>query len=513
MENNEVIALGLDENERKLYKCPECGDTIKINKSSFNGVCKSCGLTLVDYVPTPHQKAFHESNATYKLNMGGYGTGKTTSSAAEIARHMMTVPNGRTLLTSATLNLVKDAVLPEILKFIPKQKIKSIKKVPTEIHLINGHELLVYASDDEEKLRSLNLTAFYIEEASNLDYKIFTQLRARLRNTAAVRFDEEGNVVEDLRMGIISSNPEQGWLLDEFLLMCNKIHHSEHVDVEEYHKLNKEKNPEFEAFLSSSFDNPYLPRGWVESLIQGNSQNWVNQYIYCSLGVTEGAVYPEFLECLVDDFPIPKHWKRIAGFDKGFAHPTTMIIGAIDPTDGTIYFHTEYSVAHQPIPYHAEMVKTMIKGYDLLFPIQADPSIRNKNDHDGRSYQDLFYAHSGIWLDLAENSIDAGIERVRTYMNVGKIKFFRSLVNLKEEMVKYVYKEGKEKPIEVGDDLVDALRYAIMALPENPNDFNPSTYRGLGGINDFWETGKEEETLDSSNIFIAKDWWQNERDK
>lgn len=509
---NQIKFIELDSRGNKIYECPHCKDEVKVLRDSFNGTCKSCKGVIIDYVPTPHQEEFHRSNATYKLNMGGYGTGKTTSSAAEIARHMFAVPNGRTLLTSATLNLVKDAVLPEIMKFIPRQWIQDITKVPTMVRLTNGHELIVYASNDEEKLRSLNLTAFYMEEASNLDYAIFTQLRSRLRNNAAIVKDKEGNVIDDLRTGIISSNPEQGWLMDEFLLRCNKIHHSEHVDVAEYHKLNKEKNKEFEAFLSSSFDNPHLPRGWVQSLTQGNSDAWVAQYIYCSLGVTDGAVYPEFIDNMVDDFPIPPTWKRIVGFDKGFAHPTTLIMGAVDPNTSIIYFYKEYSEANMPLPYHAKNVKEMLKGIPLLYPPQADPSIVNRSDHDGRSYQDLFYAHSGIWLELANNSIDAGIERVRTYMNLGKIKFFKSLHKLKDEMVKYVYKEGKDKPVDVGDDLVDALRYAVMALPENPNDFNTTTYKGLGGLADFWDFKEtKEEQLESSGIFIAKEWYNNER--
>ena len=84
--------------------------------------------------------------------------------------------------------------------------------------MTNRHEIIVYASDDEEKIRSLNLTAFWIVEASGVDYKIFTQLQTRLRNRAAVIKNREGYEVEHKFMGIVESNPEEGKRIKFYLL-------------------------------------------------------------------------------------------------------------------------------------------------------------------------------------------------------------------------------------------------------------------------------------------------------
>ena len=85
-------------------------------------------------------------------------------------------------------------------------------------HLTNGHEIIVYASDNEEKIRSLNLTAFWIVEASGVDYKIFTQLQTRLRNRAAIVKDSQGYEIEHRFMGIVESNPEEGKRIKFYLL-------------------------------------------------------------------------------------------------------------------------------------------------------------------------------------------------------------------------------------------------------------------------------------------------------
>lgn len=475
--NQPLKPLGFDSTENRLYECPVCKDTVTVEKEVFFGRCKACQATIIDYLPQDHQKEFHRSGALYRLLMGGYGTGKTTMCVAEVAQHVLSVPRGRTLITAQKLQQVEDAILPELERFIAPWFLLQKKLKPTPYYkLKNGHEIIVYASNDEEKLRSLNLTMFYMEEASGIDYSVFVQLQARLRNTAAVFKDRYGRITQDLRNGIISSNPEQGWLVDNFLLYANKIYASDSVDIKAYTRLRKKPEPFYEAFLSSTRDNKYLPAGYIQSLTAGKSQYWIRKYIDCALEIKAGAVYPDFHQHIVPDFPIPPNWKRVAGFDKGFADETTLLVGAIDPKDGTIYVYLEYYVSRQPLSYHAKMIQEIVSGLTFYNNIQADPSVLHRSDRDGRSYQEYFYSLSKVHLEPANNSISMGIEKVRDYMYCGRLKFFSSLENLKTEAYNYVYpdqiKTNEEKPADGADHLMDALRYMIMALPQNPYEMN-----------------------------------------
>ena len=65
-----------DESNSKVYSCPLCGGEIKIHDSVFYGRCDACMATLINYKPAPHQVAFHESKAKFRLNIGGYGSGR-----------------------------------------------------------------------------------------------------------------------------------------------------------------------------------------------------------------------------------------------------------------------------------------------------------------------------------------------------------------------------------------------------------------------------------------------------
>jgi PBSX family phage terminase large subunit len=465
--------IGFGDNGSRQYECSICGDIVHIRPNTFYGRCPSCKATYIDYKPLPHQVEFHKSSAPYRLLMGGYGTGKTTMCVAEVARHVMTVPQGRTLITAPKLQLVKDAILPELEKFLPPWTIKSKRGGNTPNYLLmNGHEIVVYASNDDENLRSLNLTMFYIEEASAIDLEIFHQLQARTRNLAGIFKDKYGTITADYRNGIVSSNPEQGWLVTDFLFYANKIYSSASVDTSSYEMLRKESNPAYEAFLSSTRDNPYLPKNFITNLTVGKAIGWIRKYIDCSLEVKNGAVYPDFHKHIVPDFPIPPNWKRVVGYDRGWRDETAIIFGAIEPKTGVIYVYKEYYVAQQPTSYHADQMKLMLSGLKMYNNPQADPTVLQKNDRDGRSYQEYFFRRSGVYLEPANNSISTGIDKVRDYMYTGKLKFFQSLEHLKAEAYDYAYPDkvftNEELPIGGKDHLLDAMRYMIMALPQDP---------------------------------------------
>lgn len=511
----ELIALPETPTHRQ-YICPACGNTIQVERNVFYGRCKACSLTLIDYNPAPHQLSFHRSNAKYRLNIGGYGSGKTTMCCAEIANHAITVPNGRSLVTAPIIKQIKDAVVPQLLKFLPPWFIETQTATPSfYCKLINGHEIVTYASNDEENLRSLELTSFYIEEASAIDLKIFTQLQSRLRNPAGVTKSPNGEEVHSF-IGLVSSNPEFAWYVEHFILLSKKIHASPNVDIADYKSLKNEVTERsFETFLSSTRDNKFLPYGFVQELCVGKSIDWIAKMVDCKLSARQGLIYPMYPRYVVELPDIPDTWYRIAGFDKGWRDETAMLFGAIDPTTGVIFVYDEYYVSHQPMAFHAEEIKKLVKPYRWYNNIQADPTVNNKNERDGRSYAEYFYHLSKIHLEAGDNNIDNGIDRVRDFMYRGKLKFCSNLTNLRKEMISYSYKEGnntttKEKPQDKQNHLLDCLRYMIMKLPLDTLDLvgynNTNIYMQSGSkeVNDsIFAYSKEDFEKSDENIFIG----------
>ena len=168
MANEQVNFIGFDEEKNRIYECPVCGNgEVLVGEQVFYGRCDNCNATLVDYKPLNYQEAYHESNAQYKLAIGGYGTGKTTMACAELALHANDVKGGRSLITGPTLSLIKDAVIPELEKFLPPWLVEKKRYNPSPyFRLKNGHEIITYASTDQQKLRSLNLSVIHAIHAS-----------------------------------------------------------------------------------------------------------------------------------------------------------------------------------------------------------------------------------------------------------------------------------------------------------------------------------------------------------
>jgi phage terminase large subunit len=474
-----VNRLGVNENNERGYDCPVCNEgEIWIKDNVFYGKCNHCNATLMDYEALPHQLAFHLSNARYRMNIGGFGSGKTTAVSAEFAAAAMEIPNGRGVIVAVTTDQVINTVIPELEKFLPPWFIETKRMKPYPYYkLTNGHEIMVYPSDDQQKIRSLNLTEWYIEEASGVDYAIFDILTTRLRNKAATVTDKSGKVIGFRGRGMISSNPESSWIKDDFLLKSGKVFASPSIDLSVYKPLmkRKERISDYHTFISSTRDNHHLHPGYIQSTIAGKSPAWVRKYIDCYLDFKDGVVYPDFIKNLVEPFPVPREWKRIFALDPGFNDPTAFVAGAIDPHDGTVYIYKDYKVAEQPISYHAAQIKPMVEGFEKVFPIQADPSVKKRNDRDGTAYAQYFKNISGLTLEPANNDILYGIEKVRDYMFAGKLKFFNDLDALIDEANRYMYaqsssdKNTNDKPIDKHNHLMDALRYMIARLPKDPN--------------------------------------------
>jgi len=163
------------------------------------------------------------------------GSGKTTLAVAEVIDHCLSIPNGCTLITANTIKQLKKTAMKEFFAQMPEELITDFNKQENVVTLYNGHEVLFYPSDDDTKIRSLNLTAFYIEEASGIKYQIFVELQNRLRNPAGLEYkvdhngkpimDKDGRpvILKNKLIGIVCSNPDVNWIRTNFLLESETI--------------------------------------------------------------------------------------------------------------------------------------------------------------------------------------------------------------------------------------------------------------------------------------------------
>lgn len=170
-----------------------------------------------------------------------------------------------------------------------------------------------------------------------------------------------------------------------------------------------------------------------------------------------GAIYPVPEDVwLVDDFPLPPHWRRAYGLDVGW-NRTACIWGAYDvETDRWTLYHEHYVGEQQPSVHAAA-----IKAPGAWIAGVIDPAARGRSLDDGEALIDL-YQDLGLTLEPADNAVETGLYQVWERLSTGRLKVFRSLANWRREQKRYE-RDAKGHIIKRDDHLMDATRYLVMS--------------------------------------------------
>lgn len=447
------------------YEEPESGQ-------EWHVVCNECGAVFLVYEPLPYQAKFHADPHKYKMFAGGYGSGKTTTACMETIDHILSTPGGATLIGAATLPQLEQTAMKEFFEIFPKEFIVNSSKRGQYIDVFNGHRVMFRPLDEEQKARSLNLTFFWIEEANGVDYEYFTQLQTRLRNTATKK-----------HRGILSTNPDINWIKSRFLLKAHEIHNSE----VNYYRDPADININFSVHIAPTYLNTYLPDTFYEDTARGKPDWWIKRYLHGSFENREGLVFPQYSDHIIEPFEIPMHWNRWVGGDFGLANPTAFAFLATDPETGITYVYDEHYEAQKPVHYHAEKLLERISNlpYNVLKDMIGDAAGQQKSTKDMRSTFD-HYAEYGVYWTPSTKKLEDSLMKMFGYFELGRLKIFKTCVNTINELSEYKYPERSldrnevnedrfEKPLSRNDHLIDAIRYVIHELPDNPDDLiNPS---------------------------------------
>lgn len=495
--------------------CPKCKRRELQVAKALNGYanenephfleCK-CGYYEFVYNPLPFQSAFHSSEANIKGYFGGFGAGKTTSGGCEIMAHILNVPNGITLIGAATISQMNNTCKKFIDDTLPVSLIKSTSMAPndTRYQLHNGHRIMFRPLDDQGKLRSLNLTAAWIEEASEVDGAIFEQLKTRMRNQAANIYfkDKKGNpVIEEVKEGgvvikrpkvkkslhkiIITSNPDPGWIRTAVLFASSDVKYFGDDKLLEISLKSTDPeqviNRSCESFVVPTSANYFLPPNYIRDNAIGKPEWWKKRYLEGSFSYSEGSVYPNFMDAVVDPFKVPDDWPRYISVDFGRRDPMVYSYYALDKAKAVIYKIDEVYTPNgsEDIWFQswADKWKLHIEGKSLGHAPVADAKGQNRGQASDLSWFKLF-SQRGIYLTPAQTGKDISvtISRINHYIDKGAYKIFSNCVNTIREGREYRYKprdlhsdkNADEVPIDKDNHAMDTDRYLISLFPETP---------------------------------------------
>ena len=190
-------------------------------------------------------------------------------------------------------------------------------------------------------------------------------------------------------------------------------------------------------------------------------------------------------EILCEGFDIPEHWKRLGGIDFASnsrnprAHPTAAVEIAIDPNTDCIYVIREYRRQGANPAENAMVLKRWGKHLRWAWPKDGLMTERGSGAQIRQLYKDeelnVLSEHAQYLQEPRRPgernssgnrgtsivSVERGIMDMALRFENDQLKIFDNLKLLPEEVRQY-HRDEDQKIVKEMDDLVDALRYAIM---------------------------------------------------
>lgn len=350
---------------------------------------------------------------------GSSRSSKTYNTLIWIICRCLKFPNTTVSICRSTLPALRGSVLRDfidILRNINMFDDKNYNKSSLMYTFDNGSWVEFFSCDSEQKLRGRKREILFVNEANELKFIEWQQLK--LRTTW---------------LSIIDYNPsfsEEHWI----------------------GKLNKEHTTYH--FITTYKDNPFLEDVVINEIESLKTRNYSLWQIY-GLGqqaVVEGLVFRNVE--VVDEFPQTNYKRRqFVGMDFGYTNdPTAIVLVAIEEETKSMYV--------DEICYKTEMLTSEI--ISTLKPYKREKII--SESADPRLVQEIYRAGINIHPVVKfQGSIEAGLSKMQEY----KIIVTRRSMDIIKEFRNYTYQQDKEgkwlnKPIDIWNHAIDAIRYVVM---------------------------------------------------
>ena len=179
-----------------------------------------------------------------------------------------------------------------------------------------------------------------------------------------------------------------------------------------------------------------------------------------------GRIFPvaeDLIACEQRDFPT--HWPRIGGMDFGWDHPFAAVELVWDRETDCVYVSRTYRCRETTPINHAAALRPW--GKDLRWAWPRDgrrETLEGAGISLAKQYteQGLDMLHEHSQFEEGSVSVEAGLMLMLDQMNSGRFKVFKHLNDWFEEF--RLYHRRDSKVFKEGDDLLAAIRYALMML-------------------------------------------------
>jgi phage terminase large subunit-like protein len=227
----------------------------------------------------------------------------------------------------------------------------------------------------------------------------------------------------------------------------------------------------FEVVKISGLDNPYISSVKMRRTVNHLSEASQKSRLFGEFSAQSGLVYPEFSKDthIIDQFPIPSHWRKFVSIDFGSSHPFCALWIAEAPSgyyssDTTLIVYRElYWVNKTTIESGREINRINKMNDEEIYWYVADPESKDGRLTLGRECNIRTLPapkHLGV---------NEGINMVREYLQISedgktRLLFTPNVKNTLREFRLYKWDNKSKKDVvkKTDDHAMDSLRYMIM---------------------------------------------------
>lgn len=364
-----------------------------------------------------------------KIVRGGTSAGKTFAILSLLIDYAIAIPYAEISVVTDTIPALRRGALKDflnILKTTGIYKPHNYNKSSLKYEFSNGSYIEFFSTDSPDKLRGARRHCLFVNECNNVTFEAYQQLAIRTSRDIWLDY-----------------NPATLFWVDKELI----------------------NQPNTDFITLTYKDNDVLPQTIIDELEKNREKaktstywaNWWKVYGLGQIGSLEGACIPAWKE--IDIVP---NEARLMGYGMDFGY-------SVDATSLVAMYKYNESYIFDEVLYRNKMLNSDISNFilnnNLMGYIYAD-SAEPKSIAELRSYgHDIFPVTKG------KDSIIYGINLI----NQNEVFVTRRSKNLKKELEGYIWMKDKQgntlqKPNPMnGDHAIDAARYCIMMVLENPN--------------------------------------------
>ena len=399
---------------------------------------------MAELVLTDKQAEHIDDMTRHLMIMGSAGSGKTLFASIKVILYALEHPNARIGVFRQTLPSLRETSWREIRELLMDYQIEFEENRSNGIiTLSNGSTISFTPTDDEKKLRSLNLDFVYIEQCEEISEEAFIELDLRIRNEVSKKYGGQMLIV-------VQPSNKSHWLYRLFYQ-------------------EKANDPTYKYIHFSYLDNPFLPQEQI-AVYEGLKETNYERY----LTHTKGEWVSSSKQIFTNNWSVGLMGRRyfsyyVGGIDFGWNNPSCFLLCGV--YDDEFYVLGEVYKAEMTNSEFLDEIESLLSSHDLKFEdiesVYADAADPEKIE---------VLCRNGLNTYPSVKNVKAKIDTTRET----KIHIDESCVNLIREMPMYEWKKDRngeltEEPVKKNDHAIDALCYAVYGVRGELSQNKPSS--------------------------------------